>query len=649
MMAVAFADGRPSVFYDSHSYDVMGRNLIQVVQEFPASVRFKMKPGVKWGDAPVTTDRQIDAAVEGARSPFYGVLLHGAWMIGTLWLLAAIQGLLAAWVAYLLWRTLAPKAPSWSFPALTAGVVVGTSLPFFTAFAMPDVFAGIGGGAVVLLLSQTDRLKRWEIVGLWLLSLYSFAIHKSHLATGFCVTAIGVGLLILMGARRAQVIARGAMILGAIVLAWLSAVAFGAAYQARTGLELAHPPFLMARVLADGPGRDYLHSACAKNPNAYAVCHFSRNLNQYSTENLILWSDRPNRGVFNIADRATRVRLEHEEPAFVMGVIAHEPIDQTLAALVNWGRQLVLVQVDDPLRNPAAYLVGRYWPTTSLPKLIPNFEGCRPPHSCRPPFSRDGLAWWHGGVLVLSLAFLLWRLTWRDMRGAFSRKALRDEDGPGRILLATVLILTVVLINAAVCGILSGPFARYQARVIWLAPLAAGLLACALPLRVSVLVDGVRRLFGFANGQWNRLRLQPVIGRFLPPLDGHLVRFGMVGALGFVVDGGVLKLMIFLGMDAIAGRAVSFPVAVLSTWLANRTFTFTDRVEQSKLREASTYVAVQLVGGLANFAVYSFLVHTVAMFMDRPLAALAFGAVAGMAINYLGSKHIVFGRRPASP
>ncbi len=29
LMSVAFADGRPTVFYDSHSYDMMGRNLIE--------------------------------------------------------------------------------------------------------------------------------------------------------------------------------------------------------------------------------------------------------------------------------------------------------------------------------------------------------------------------------------------------------------------------------------------------------------------------------------------------------------------------------------------------------------------------------------------------------------------------------------------
>jgi putative flippase GtrA len=107
--------------------------------------------------------------------------------------------------------------------------------------------------------------------------------------------------------------------------------------------------------------------------------------------------------------------------------------------------------------------------------------------------------------------------------------------------------------------------------------------------------------------------------------------------------------MIFLGMNPIAGRAVSFPVAVFATWLANRTFTFPDKIEQSRVREASTYVAVQLVGGAANFAVYSALVHSVQICSDWPILALAFGAAAGLTINYLGSKHIVFRRGATAP
>ncbi len=636
-------------FTNSHSYDVMGRNLIQVVQEFPRSVQFKMNPGVKWGDEPVTTDRFIDSEVEGARSAYYGVLLHGAYVIGTLWLLAFIQSALAAWVTYLLWRTLAPRAPLWSYLALVGGLVIGTSLSFFTTFAMPDVFAGIGGGAAVLLLAQADRLKKAEKIGVWALLTYSLAIHKSHLITVIGLMAAGYFLLLLMGMKREILLRRAGTLMLAAAVAWISGLAYGAGYKARTGLTLTHPPFVLARVLADGPGRDYLHTACAKDNNAYAVCFFAKNLNRYSTENLILWSTRRTLGVFNIANRATRERLEDEETPFVLGTIEQEPLQELGAAFANWGRQLVYVQVDDPLRNPAAYLVGRYWPTTTLPKLIPNFNACRPPHSCRPPFSQSSLGAWHSAVLVFTLAFVIWRFSLSDVRAAFSRKGLKNDDDAARTLATVALLMMVVALNAAVCGIFSGPFARYQARIVWLTPLAAGLTACALPVSLAATASLARRGFNWVNGLWNRVRLQPVIGQFLPPLNSHLMRFGLVGGLGFVVDGAVLEAMIFVGMNPIAGRAVSFPVAVLATWLANRTFTFPDKIEQSRVKEASTYVAVQLVGGAANFAVYSALVHSVQVCADWPILALAFGAAAGLTINYLGSKHIVFRRGATAP
>jgi putative flippase GtrA len=650
IMAVAFVDGRPSVFYDSHSYDVMGRNFIQVVEEFPRSVQFKMKPGVKWGDEPVTSDRLIDSEVEGARSPYYGVLLHETYEIGTLWLLAAIQSGLAAWVAYLLWRTLAPRAPLWSYLALVAGVVVGSSLSFFATFAMPDVFAGIGGGAAVLLFTQADRMKRAEKIGLWVLLAYSLAIHRSHLITEVLLIVVGYALMLLMGKNREVLLKRAGVLALAVLAAWISGLVFDAGYKARTGLTLSHPPFVFARVLADGPGQDYLHSACAKDNNAYAACFFAKNITPHSTENLILWSNRRNLGVFNIGNRATRERLENEETPFVLGTLEQEPLEELGAALLNWGRQLVYVQVDDPLRNPSAFLIGRYWPTTALPKLIPNFDACRPPHSCKPPFSPTTLGLWHATVLVLALAFLVWRLSQRDVRAAFSLDGLKRDSEAARLVATLALLLVVVMLNAAVCGVLSGPFARYQARLVWLVPLAAGLAACALPaVSLAPALSLARRGFAVVDSLWDRLRLQPVIGRFLPPLNGHLMRFGLVGALGFVVDAAVLEAMIFLGMGPIGGRAVSFPVAVCATWLANRTFTFPDKIEQSRMREASTYVAVQLVGGAANFAVYSALVHSLQLFADWPILALAFGAAAGLTINYLGSKHIVFRRRVTAP
>jgi len=47
---------------------------------------------------------------------------------------------------------------------------------------------------------------------------------------------------------------------------------------------------------------------------------------------------------------------------------------------------------------------------------------------------------------------------------------------PSRLVSLAVLIVFVVIANAAVTGILSNVDDRYQGRVIWLLPLLAGLL-----------------------------------------------------------------------------------------------------------------------------------------------------------------------------
>jgi hypothetical protein len=66
-------------------------------------------------------------------------------------------------------------------------------------------------------------------------------------------------------------------------------------------------------------------------------------------------------------------------------------------------------------------------------------------------------------VLVVLLAFpvLLW-LAWR---------------GQGLALPLALFVLAAVLGNALICGGLSAPHPRYGARIMWLLPLAALLLA----------------------------------------------------------------------------------------------------------------------------------------------------------------------------
>lgn len=125
----------------------------------------------------------------------------------------------------------------------------------------------------------------------------------------------------------------------------------------------------------------------------------------------------------------------------------------------------------------------------------------------------------------------------------------------------------------------------------------------------------------------------------------RLIRFGMVGGVGFAVDGGVLALLFHgAGMDPFSARLISFAWAVTVTWWLNRRFTFRELRAESggQRREYLRYIGVQVLGALANLTVYTGLLVGVPALAGWPVAALALGAVAGLAVNYTLSLLFVF-------
>lgn len=69
----------------------------------------------------------------------------------------------------------------------------------------------------------------------------------------------------------------------------------------------------------------------------------------------------------------------------------------------------------------------------------------------------------------------------------------------------------------------------------------------------------------------------------------ELLRFSMVGAIGFAVDGGVLMTLVLGGVDALIARLVSFPAAVFVTWWFNRHWTFSGSPKSRPHRQFGIY------------------------------------------------------------
>jgi putative flippase GtrA len=126
----------------------------------------------------------------------------------------------------------------------------------------------------------------------------------------------------------------------------------------------------------------------------------------------------------------------------------------------------------------------------------------------------------------------------------------------------------------------------------------------------------------------------------------RFVLFALIGTLGFVVDVTVLYAAAsWLGWYA--GRVVSFLVAASVTWHLNRRWTFADAAPASRagLHPYLRYVASMLAGAMLNYAVYAFTLQA-APFEHAAALGVALGSIAGLGLNFLAARFLVFGRHP---
>lgn len=125
---------------------------------------------------------------------------------------------------------------------------------------------------------------------------------------------------------------------------------------------------------------------------------------------------------------------------------------------------------------------------------------------------------------------------------------------------------------------------------------------------------------------------------------GQFLRFGVVGTLGFLVDAGVLTLMLALGAGPHGGRIVSYLAAASATYALNRAWTFRESARVPVARQWGRFVLLNLVGFAANFGTYAALLATVPLVAAHPVLGVAAGSLAGMFLNFALSRRYVFGK-----
>jgi hypothetical protein len=239
----------------------------------------------------------------------------------------------------------------------------------------------------------------------------------------------------------------------AFTIASVGEAVFSLGVTKLVGAAPIRPPFLMARMIADGPGYAYLVASCPASQ--LTVCGFVHLLPIGDQD--FLWSIDPVKAVFASADPGIRRRLAEEQYRFAWATLAFDPLGVLAASLRNTANQVTLIGL--PEFN---YDTGeKQFFTAHVPETYLKILSTTRAWKQAVPNKIASVA-----VAITTLLSVLYLTVLTLM----SRRPFAQEN---RLFLFMKITVVGTIINAAVCGALSTPLDRYQARVIWLLPLIA--------------------------------------------------------------------------------------------------------------------------------------------------------------------------------
>lgn len=121
------------------------------------------------------------------------------------------------------------------------------------------------------------------------------------------------------------------------------------------------------------------------------------------------------------------------------------------------------------------------------------------------------------------------------------------------------------------------------------------------------------------------------------------VRFALVGAIGFLIDAGMLAFLVHdQAWSPIRARALSFSLAVIATWALNRSITFPGNGLENRLRNFQMYFFISLIGFWINFGIYVCLLEISALVQIFPVVGVIPSAAVSAVLIYWGNVHFAF-------
>lgn len=370
----------------------------------------------------------------GWDKPFvYGPLAAAASMHRSLLIVASAQTTL---LSYTLWATQSAFAHPrpWRHVALCLFLATLTSAPWFASTILPDAFTAI---AALGLLTTLGRLRNPHVLPITIITAIAIASHLSHLILAAAIIAA-------LALCRLRMPWRPMASLSAALIFLLASNLIG---HGRLAISPYGSVFALARLIGDGPARDYLDRVCP-NPSL-ALCAWRNQLTDDSDQFLWdpaspFWSDPL--PLADFAAQASRI---------VAGTIRTEPLQVLRIAYRNAARQLVRADLGDTL-NPdflgdtVRPRILRWFPLAELARYGTSLQVA----GMLAPLAET--------ILPLQRTTLLLSLT------GCALLLIGSLRRPNRRADLAALILLALAGNAIATGALSAVHDRYEARLVWI-------------------------------------------------------------------------------------------------------------------------------------------------------------------------------------
>jgi hypothetical protein len=412
------------------------------------------------------------AAYYGMRSMFYSLGILPWHCRVTPWSILVLNAGLVLTMVWLVMRTFSKDWTTTRCTYLLLGLGLLTTLSWFVSLIMPDILASLLCLCIYLLVFANETLSRVQHWGVVSLTWFAITAHLSHLIlyTATCLFLISFWVI-----RSDLVKNKGRQLVELIVILIVAVAAQEMLHfylYGQPSLSGERPPYLMARIIADGPGLKFLQSSCPRVD--FTICRYVDELPTDPGE--FLWKEG---GIWDGANDETAKKLRDEEVAFVLATFRRYPRDVVDAMIANFREQLFSFD----LSSITDVTESNHWIAQELDNALPSgSHGYLHGLQAKNLLTSASFSAVNRWTVLLSIATVILTLP------------LRRNRTNTHLLALTILVFWTVIANAAITGCSSNGEDRYQARVVWLIPFLGAL--SALHTSIVVRPEGPANLLG---------------------------------------------------------------------------------------------------------------------------------------------------------